>query len=208
MYGMDCRRCVNRTCFDCEKLDRSHKRLIALLRNIRAVPSVKRAFVRSGIRYDLANEAYIRELAGHHISDRLKIAPEHVSKKVLKLMNKDRGGLDRFIRMFKKAAPGKKLSFYFMTGHPGEGPKEARALAGMVGRLRNAEAFQLFTPTPGTVSTCMYHTEMDPRTLEAVYVAKSFTEKKRQKRLILNKIRPIGPLRSRTQKSTFSNKKE
>ncbi len=92
MYGMDCDTVCGKPCLDCSK-PAAHDRLIALLRKARAIPGVKKIFVRSGVRYDLALESgeYIRELVGHHVSGLLKIAPEHVSKKVLRLMNKDRG---------------------------------------------------------------------------------------------------------------------
>jgi radical SAM superfamily enzyme YgiQ (UPF0313 family) len=152
------------------------------------VPGVKKVFIRSGIRHDLATEEYVQELVSHHVFDTIRISPEHVNRNVLKLMNKDRGDFDLFLHWFKKTRTGKKLSFYFMTAHPGSGMKEAKELADAVGKLKNAESFQVFTPTPMTVSTCMYYTEMDPKTKEPVYVAKTFLEKKEQKRLILGKM--------------------
>ena len=115
MYGMDCAPgCPEGTCLDCRRLDKSHGRLIRLLRRARAVPGVKKVFVRSGIRYDLALESpeYIRELAGHHVSGLLKIAPEHVSPRVLRLMNKSGRELEDFRRLFAAASGERPLRGY------------------------------------------------------------------------------------------------
>ena len=183
MYGMDCCKC-DKSCLSCPKLDRSNKRLINLLRKAREIKGVKHIFVRSGIRYDLASPEYIKEIAQHNISGKLKIAPEHVNKNVLRLMNKDCGDLNKFIKMFKAANPKAELSFYFMTAHPGSGIKEARELAAAVRNLKNAESVQIFTPTPMTVSTCMYHTGLEPKTKKKVYVPYTYSEKKEQKRVL------------------------
>jgi len=180
MYGMDCQRC-EKDCIHCNNLDRSNKKLIQLLRKARAIEGVKKVSIRSGIRYDLASGKYIKELS-HHILSNLKIAPEHVNKTVLKLMNKDKGDLKRFMNDFKRI--GRELSFYFMTAHPGSSMKEARELADFVKGLRNAETVQIFTPTPMTVSTCMYYTGLDPKDKKKVYVPYTYKEKKAQKRLI------------------------
>lgn len=188
MYGMDCGKCETGHCLSCKKLDKSHGRLIRLLRKVRAVKGVKKVFIRSGIRHDLATEDYVRELVSHHIFDTLRIAPEHVNPRMLKLMNKGAGDLNLFLHWFKKTRTHKKLSFYFLAGHPGSTMEEARELADFMGRMENAESFQLFTPTPGTVSTCMYYTETDPSTQEKIPVPKSYVDKKEQKRLILNRI--------------------
>ena len=184
-----CWKCFTRWCVECKELDRSHDRLIGLLRKARLVPGVKKNFVRSGIRHDLANEAYVAEMVAHHVFDTLRIAPEHVNPEVLRLMNKHHGDINLFLHWFKKTRTEQKLSFYFMTAHPGSSMKEAKELADAVGRLKNAESFQVFTPTPMTVSTCMYYTEMDPATKKPVYVPKTYLEKKQQKRLILGKFR-------------------
>jgi uncharacterized radical SAM protein YgiQ len=193
MYGMDCDTVCGKTCLDCSRRP-SHDRLISLLRKARAIPGVKKIFVRSGIRYDLALESgeYIRELVGHHVSGLLKIAPEHVSKNVLRLMNKDTGeAFENFRRAFRAADPGGRqhLKYYFMVAHPGCGPKEARELRAEVRRLeregdRPVEGVQVFTPTPMTLSTAMYHTGFDPRTGEPVYVPRTFQEIKDQKRML------------------------
>jgi len=195
MYGMDCaagERC-EKECLGCKRLDRSHGRLIGLMRKARQVPGVKKVFVRSGIRYDLAmkSEEYLRELSEHHLSGLLKIAPEHVSPAVLRLMNKNVPPLEEFRRLFKKINKGRRqhLKYYFMVGHPGNGPKEARELAREIQRLEKegekpVEGVQIFTPTPMTVSTCMYNTGMDPATGEKIYVPRTFAEKKEQKRIL------------------------
>ncbi|MFH1450891.1 MAG: YgiQ family radical SAM protein [archaeon] len=185
MYGMDCNKC-NRSCIDCVNLDRTNKRLINLLRKVRTVPGVKKVFVRSGVRYDLASCEYIQELAQHHVSGKLKIAPEHVSKNVLRAMNKDKGDFRKFVDDFNKAGTRNELAFYFMTAHPGSSMKEAEELARAVKKLRNAEAVQIFIPTPMTVSTCMYYTGLDPVTKKKIYVPNTYSEKKGQKRIVFS----------------------
>lgn len=203
MYGMDCPTpCPEGACMSCPRLDRSHKRLIALLRKVRRIPRVKKVFVRSGIRYDLALEsrAYIEELAKHHVSGLLKIAPEHVSENVLRLMGKSGGRrpLEEFRRVFdevnRKAGRGKwaapqHLKYYFMVAHPGTSDKEAKELATYIKTLemggeKPVEGIRIFTPTPMTRSTCMYHTGVDPITGETVHVPRAYAEKKAQRRML------------------------
>jgi uncharacterized radical SAM protein YgiQ len=191
----------------------AHQRLVALMRAARKVPGVKKVFVRSGIRYDLALESpeYVRELARHHVSGLLKIAPEHVSDNVLRLMNKSGGRrrLEEFRKMFadvtavRRGAGGaarggrrrredsrpQHLKYYFMVAHPGTSEKEARELAAFLRELEKSgekpiEGVQIFTPTPMTRSTCMYHTGKDPLTGEEVYVPRPYAEKKAQKRML------------------------
>ena len=173
MYGMD---------FD-KNIRKSQTRLIHLLRRARAVPGIKRIFIRSGIRYDMVTPEYLREIVEHHTSGKLKIAPEHVNEDVLKLMNKNSGDLDKFIKDFNKMGCG-ELVFYFMAGHPGSSMKEAQELAEKIKHLKSAESVQIFTPTPMTVSTCMYYTGMNPQTKEKIYVPYTFAEKKEQKRIL------------------------
>jgi uncharacterized radical SAM protein YgiQ len=194
MYGMDCEKpCKDKECFECLKLDRSHKKLVRLMKRARVIPGVKKVFVRSGIRYDLAIESpeYLQELCDHHVSGLLKIAPEHVSPQVLRLMNKGRQPLEEFRRLFRSLSRGRRqhLKCYFMVAHPGTGAKEARQLAQYLEKLkkegeRPVEGVQIFTPTPMTRSTCMYYTGKDPLTGESVYVPRTFAEKKEQKRII------------------------
>jgi uncharacterized radical SAM protein YgiQ len=181
MYGLDCDLCEG-ICLDCKKLDRSNKKLINLLKKAREIKRVKNIFVRSGIRYDLATDDYLKELK-NHISGTLKIAPEHVNKEVLRLMNKDKGNLKEFIKKFQKIT-GKELSFYFMVAHPGSGINESKELAKEIKGLKNAESVQVFIPTPMTVSTCMYYTGLDPKTKKKVYIPYTYSEKKEQKRIV------------------------
>lgn len=188
MYGMDCKKCSSEKCMSCSKLDKSHSRLVGLLKKARAVPGVKKLFVRSGVRYDLAvkSEEYMEELSKYHISGCLKIAPEHFSPDVLKLMNKYCTNFEKFKQMFDKYNKPLKqeLKYYFMTAHPGSTIKSAKELASRIKQLNNAESVQIFTPTPMTVSTCMYYTGMNPYTLEKVYVPYTYNEKKKQKNII------------------------
>jgi len=193
MYGMDCHRCQRGFCLTCKKLDRSHRRLINLLRRARQIPGVKKIFVRSGIRYDLAlsSPEYVKELVEHHVSGLLKIAPEHVSPNVLRLMNKSEVPVEEFRRLFLKLTGNRKqhLKYYFMVAHPGTTMKEAEELAAYIKKLeaegeKPVEGVQIFTPTPMTRSTCMYYTGRDPETGQPVYVPRSFEEKKAQKRLL------------------------
>ncbi len=181
MYGMDCDLC-GKDCIDCKKLDRSHLRIIHLLRQIKKVKGVKNVYVRSGVRYDLANDEYLKELK-YHISGKLKIAPEHVSPNVLEMMNKNKGDLDDFIRRFKKLGCG-ELAFYFMVAHPGSTMKDARELADKIKKLKNTESIQIFTPTPMTVSTCMYYTGLNPKTKKPIYVPQTYQDKKDQRRVL------------------------
>jgi uncharacterized radical SAM protein YgiQ len=208
MYGMDCHRCQRGFCLTCKKLDRSHCRLINLLRRARQIPGVKKIFVRSGIRYDLAlsSPEYVKELVNHHVSGLLKIAPEHVSPKVLRLMNKSEVPVEEFRRLFQKLTGERKqhLKYYFMVAHPGTTMKEAEELAVYIKKLESegekpVEGIQIFTPTPMTRSTCMYYTGRDPETGQTVYVPRTFEEKKAQKRLIYKYLGSDSKLPARTQ---------
>ena len=213
MYGMDCRRGFDRggdtgcdmggvtghdtgsekicrdDCMDCRNLNLDHDKLIRLQREARAVPGVKKIFVRSGIRYDLAlrSREYVRELVDHHVSGTLKIAPEHFSGPVLALMNKDNSRFDDFVGLWDELSTGKRMSlrYYFMIGHPGDDMEEMRHLVERAREFGNVEQFQLFTPTPMTPSTCMYWTGMHPETKEKVKVVYDYGTKKKMKRMML-----------------------
>jgi uncharacterized radical SAM protein YgiQ len=192
MYGMDCANnsCDN-DCFECGSLDRSHEKLLSLLKKARKIKGVKKIFIRSGIRYDLAMESknYISTLCKHHISGTLKIAPEHFADEVLTLMNKDNSRFGEFLAYFSVLSKntGQDLRYYFMVGHPGDDAGNVKALKNEIKKLnlKNLEQFQLFTPTPMTVSTCMYWTGMNPETGEKVKVAYKYGEKKKLKRELL-----------------------
>lgn len=187
MYGMDCSLSptCEKACLTCPKLDRSHSRLLSLMRKIRNIPGIKNVYIKSGIRYDLAPKEYIHEVARHHVYETLRIAPEHVSRNVLKLMNKDNGKLDEFIKEFESCSGGKKLSYYFMEAHPGSTIEDAKQLAEAMKKLKNVEDIQLFTPTPMTLSTCMYYTSLDPKTKQELHVPYTYSEKKQLKRILL-----------------------
>jgi uncharacterized radical SAM protein YgiQ len=197
MYAMVCTRpettttpCQG-TCIQCPQLDKTHKRLITLLRKARQIEGVKKIFTRSGIRYDLALESreYIKEISDHHISGCLKIAPEHFSNKVVTLMGKDNSRFDEFLAYFSAINERKKqaLRYYFMIGHPGDTLSEVLFLRDIIKKkhLENIEQFQLFTPTPMTVSSCMYWTGLNPFTGKKIDVVYDYNTKKKLKRIML-----------------------
>ncbi len=192
MYGMDCVTKCSSWCMDCDKLDRSHSKLISLLRKARQIRGVKKVFIRSGIRYDLAmnSKEYIKEISEHHISGCLKISPEHFSNKVLKLMNKDNSAFDRFLEYFKSVnkKTGQSLKYYLMIGHPGDDEIEIKILLDKVGKLKNIETFQIFTPTPMSVSSCMYYTGMNPFTMQPIKIVYDYHTKKKMKTMMLRLI--------------------
>jgi uncharacterized radical SAM protein YgiQ len=180
MYGLD---------IEGGSIESSHKRIIALLRKARQISGVKKIFIRSGIRYDLAvrSRDYIKEISEHHISGSLKIAPEHFSEKVLKLMNKNASGFSEFHDYFNSINREKaqSLKYYLMIGHPGENEETMKELVSGAKKLKNIEQFQLFTPTPMSASTCMYWTGLNPYTLEKVEVFRDYNTKKKFKRMML-----------------------
>lgn len=189
--------CADRQCLypnPCSQLKIDHKDYLKLLRNLRQLPNVKKVFIRSGLRYDYLihdnNDEFFRELVEHHISGQLKVAPEHVSPKVLEKMGKPKREVyEKFTKKYHKLNEnlGMKqfLVPYLMSSHPGSDLNEAIELAEYLRDLGHMpEQVQDFYPTPGTLSTCMYHTELDPRTMEPVYVPKSAHEKAMQRALI------------------------
>jgi len=201
MYSMECTRYTplsyeKRTCLGecirCSALDKSHKKLITLLRKARQIVGVKKIFIRSGIRYDLALESkeYIKEISDHHISGCLKIAPEHFSKDVVKLMGKDNARFDEFLRYFTSINQKKQqaLRFYFMIGHPGDSIDDVLFLRQIIKKknLENVEQFQLFTPTPMSLSSCMYWTGLNPITREKIPIVYDYNTKKKLKRIMLD----------------------
>jgi radical SAM superfamily enzyme YgiQ (UPF0313 family) len=163
-----------------------------LLRKARQIPGVKKIFIRSGIRYDLALESreYLKEISDHHISGCLKIAPEHFSNKVVQLMGKDNKRFDEFLSYFTAINQRNKqgLRYYFMIGHPGDTLSEVIYLHDIIKKrhLENIEQFQLFTPTPMTMSTCMYWTGLNPFTGQKIPVVYDYHTKKRLKRIMLS----------------------
>ena len=189
--------CPNKRCLSptpCRSLRVTHKDYVKLLRKLRALPGVKKVFVRSGIRFDYAlldpDPTFMRELVEHHVSGQLRVAPEHISDEVLRVMGKpSRAVYDRFVDEFKRLCKevGKEQYVlpYLMSSHPGSTLKEAVELAEYCRDLGfNPEQVQDFYPTPATVSTCIYYTGVDPRTMQPVYVPKSPHEKALQRALI------------------------
>ncbi|MBT9143265.1 MAG: hypothetical protein DDT29_01664 [Dehalococcoidia bacterium] len=189
--------CLDRQCLfpsPCKQLKIDHQDYLTLLRKLRELPNVKKVFIRSGLRYDYLiydqDDVFFRELCQHHISGQLKVAPEHIASNVLSKMGKpSREVYERFVKKYHKfnEVLGKKqfLVPYLMSSHPGSTLHDAIELAEY---LRDQgympEQVQDFYPTPGTLSTCMYYTELDPRTKEKVFVPKSAHEKAMQRALI------------------------
>ena len=189
--------CQNRKCLapkPCPQLEVDHMEYVGILRKLRKLPGVKKVFVRSGIRYDYLNAdpnpTFLQELVQHHISGQLKVAPEHCVNHVLDKMGKPHiQDFDRFCRRFyeetKRIGKEQYLVPYLMSSHPGCTLDDAVRLAEWLNRSgRQPEQVQDFYPTPGTLSTCMYYTGLDPRTLEPVYIPKSAHEKAMQRALL------------------------
>ena len=178
----------------CKNLKIDHRDYLALLRTLRELPKVKKVFIRSGIRFDYLihdkDESFFRELVQHHVSGQLKVAPEHVADSVLVRMGKPENDVyRRFTARYQELnrACGKNqfLVPYLMSSHPGSTMKEAVQLAEYLRDLGYMpEQVQDFYPTPSTISTCMYYTGVDPRTMEKVYVPVNPHEKAMQRALI------------------------
>mgnify|MGYP004651669073 FL=1 len=189
--------CGGRQCLyptPCKNVNADHSDYVALLRKLRKIPGVKKVFVRSGIRFDylLADkkDTFIRELVQYHISGQLKVAPEHVSDAVLCRMGKPRNAVynqfvSKYFALNKQYNMNQFLVPYLMSSHPGSTMKEAVELAEYIRDMGyNPEQVQDFYPTPSTLSTVMYYTGLDPRTMEKVYVPTDPHEKAMQRALI------------------------
>jgi len=199
MYCLSCNQwetsgaCVDKRCSPaCKNLSTSHKEQCRLLTRIRGISGVRHIFIGSGIRYDLAladDSGYLEMISNYHISGHLKVAPEHISQKVTRIMNKPgREIFDRFCAQFETLQQGKKkrqyLLPYFMSGHPGCTISDMVALAVYIrDHSLYTEQVQDFTPTPMSVSSCMYYTGLNPFTLEPVHVPRG-QEKKIQRALM------------------------
>ncbi len=206
MKGIDqsiCDKCVSPSCIDptiCYNLDTSHKPMIDIYRTVGKLPDVKKAFVSSGVRYDMlvrmpsgkeedkSHEQYIKQLVTHHVSGRLKIAPEHTSDDVLKIMRKPAFKYfydfkKKFEKVSSSAGLKQKLIPYFISSHPGSTAASMASLACETKELGfHLEQVQDFTPTPMTVATVIYYSGYHPYTLKPVYTARSKNEKKEQHR--------------------------
>ena len=178
----------------CNNLTADHSGYVELLRKLRSLPGVKKVFVRSGIRFDYVladkKDTFLKELCKYHISGQLRVAPEHVADQVLQRMGKPadsvyRKFVERFEQMNKELGMEQYLVPYLMSSHPGSGLKEAVTLAEYIRDLGYMpEQVQDFYPTPSTISTCMYYTGVDPRTMEKVYIPSNPHEKAMQRALI------------------------
>lgn len=189
--------CTQKQCLfpkPCKNLDADHRDYLGLLRKLRALPRVKKVFIRSGIRFDYlladSDHTFLRELCQYHVSGQLKVAPEHISDKVLEKMGKPKAEVyDRFVREYEKTnqklEKKQYLVPYLMSSHPGSTLQEAVELAEFLRDLGYMpQQVQDFYPTPSTISTCMYYTGLDPRTMQPVYVARNPHEKAMQRALI------------------------
>jgi len=208
MLGIECTKklkhgsCADKRCVapTCPALRPNHSRQINLLRTLRALPKMRKVFVASGIRPDMLmddpkfGEEYVREIAEHHTSGQLKLAPEHTDPEVLRLMGKN--GMEsvhwfreRFLKASAKAEKKQFLTYYMMAAHPGCSDAEMDSLrdtcANELGMI--PEQVQIFTPTPSTYSTLMYATGLDPWTLQPVHVEKTLLGKNRQKERLVAK---------------------
>lgn len=192
-YGV----CQDKQCLfpsPCENLKIDHTDYLNLLRKIRKLPNVKKVFVRSGIRFDYLmydkNDDFFKELCKYHISGQLKVAPEHVSQRVLDMMGKpSRKVYDKFVKKYyeinEALGMNQYLVPYFISSHPGSTLKDAIELAEYLRDIGHMpEQVQDFYPTPSTLSTCMYYTGLDPRTMKKVYVPRSPHEKAMQRALM------------------------
>lgn len=189
--------CPNKQCLfpkPCANLKIDHNDYLDLLRKLRQLPNVKKVFIRSGIRFDYLindkNDKFFYELCKHHVSGQLKVAPEHVSDTVLQKMGKPENSVyEKFLRKYKiindKLGLKQYVVPYLMSSHPGSTLKEAVELAEYLRDLGYMpQQVQDFYPTPSTISTCMYYTGVDPRTMESVYIPKNPHEKAMQRALI------------------------
>ncbi|MCL2402369.1 MAG: YgiQ family radical SAM protein, partial [Oscillospiraceae bacterium] len=189
--------CVGRNCLapePCRSIDADHTDYLTLLRKLTKIPGIKKVFIRSGVRFDYLmldkNGEFFAELVKNHISGQLKVAPEHCIDSVLYYMGKPGNQVyEKFSEKYKRmnARYGKEqyLVPYLISSHPGSTVDDAIALAEYLNKSRKSpEQVQDFYPTPGTLSTCMYYTGIDPRTMKPVYVPRTWEEKAAQRALL------------------------
>jgi uncharacterized radical SAM protein YgiQ len=207
MYGFECARkdskgsCTDKRCVYpkvCSGLRVDHSKQLALLRDLRKIPGIKRVVVASGIRYDMIladrthGDAYLQEVVRHHVSGQMKIAPEHSEDSVLAAMGKPGKAellafRDRFYALTQKAGKPQFLTYYMIAAHPGCTQQDMKQLKRFAAKElhANPEQVQIFTPTPSTYSTLMYWTEADPFTGKPCYVEKSARGREQQKQALL-----------------------
>ncbi|MBP3409368.1 MAG: YgiQ family radical SAM protein [Clostridia bacterium] len=189
--------CKDRQCLfpeACRNMKADHREYIEILRSLRELPGVKKVFVRSGIRFDYllkdTKSGFLNELVKYHVSGQLKVAPEHVSPRVLSYMGKPEADVfEDFVRRYKQANENAHMNQYlvpyFMSSHPGSNMDDAIQLACYLKKSgMRPEQVQDFYPTPGTMSTAMFHTGLDPRTMQPVYVPRDYNEKAMQRALM------------------------
>ncbi len=206
MYGLECAGCKDnmKSCLNCETmknntLKKNSNKYSELLKEADKIPGVKKVYVRSGLRLELINkldeeerEKFLYELCKNNISGRLKVAPEHVNNEVLRIMNKgSKTEWIKFLALFKKTQSKLKKENinvqvlpYFMAAHPGCSIKEMKELKAFIEDFGEVDQVQVFTPTPMTLSSCIYWTSIHPFTNEKVYVPYAYTEKKLQKAML------------------------
>ena len=185
-----CKKCKRPTCLHpniCKNLNTDHSEVLKLYAAVRKLPFIKKAFIGSGIRYDLATDAYLKEVVKNHVSGRLKVAPEHTNDTVLNLMRKPSFALFKeFDKKFNKYNEefnlNQQLIPYFISSHPGCKPEHMAELAIETKKLNfRLEQVQDFTPTPFTLATEIYYTGINPYTMGKVYTAKTAEQKNRQR---------------------------
>jgi len=210
MYGYECDKklklgtCDHQRCVDskhlCDSMKPNHARVMKMNKKVKEIPGVKKAFVSSGIRYDLITEDkafgydYLKSLVNNHISGQMKVAPEHTEQHVLDLMGKPgKQTLIDFKKLYDKLnrEAGKKqfLTYYLIAAHPGCEEKDMHELKRFTTQelKMNPEQAQVFTPTPGTYSAVMYYTEIDPLTRKKIFVEKDTRRKEKQKEIVVSK---------------------
>lgn len=225
MYGMHgkdlelCKKCKRPSCIQpaiCKNLNADFDPIMDIYKAVDSLPYIKKSFVGSGVRYDLLNEDYARELITHHVSGRLKVAPEHTEEHVLRIMRKPsfsqfEAFRDFFDRVNKEAGLNQQLIPYFISSHPGCTLVDMAELAIKTKRLNfHLEQVQDFTPTPMTLATTMYYTGLNPYTLEPVFVARTKDDKLAQRQFFFwykrENAASIRKVLARLQRSDLANK--
>lgn len=213
MYGMECSkklkkgRCLEKRCLypkKCSSMPLNHKPILDILEKIRKLPNVKKAFVASGIRYDMilddekSGMKYLDKIVKHHVSGQMKIAPEHSEENVLRMMGKPGASiLKSFVKEFnersRKADKKQFLTYYLIAAHPGCSTEDMAKLKDFASRefRISPEQVQVFTPLPSTYSALMYYTERDPWTGEKIRIEKEIGRKVKQKEILTGKIKKI-----------------
>ena len=209
MYGYECSKklskgtCEEKSCMFptmCKALKPTHQKQIELLRKLRKIEGIKKAFIASGIRYDLISDdkvhgyEYLKEIVNHHISGQMKIAPEHIDDEILGLMGKPgkQSLVDfkiLFDRLNKESGKKQFLTYYLIAAHPGCEDKHMQNLKDFATNVlkMSPEQAQVFTPTPSTYSTLMYYTGLHPQTRKPLFVERDIHKKEKQKEIVVTK---------------------